>query len=111
MDYTLEEFKHCDLLSVSGRIDSQTAPELAEALDDILDQGRYNIVLDLNDVLFISSAGLRVLINTQKQCKRLNRGEVVLARVPERIYEAMDLAGFIPLFEIFDDKVHAVGYF
>ena len=111
MDYTIEEFKHCDLLSVSGRIDSQTAPKLAEVLDDIMDQGRYNIVLDLNDVTFLSSAGLRVLIDTQKQCKRMNRGELVLTRVPERIYEALDLAGFIPLFKIFDDKVHAVGYF
>ena len=111
MEYTLEEFKHCDLVTVSGRIDSQTAPKLAETLDDLLDQGRYNIVIDLHDVDFLSSAGLRVLINTQKQCKRLNRGEVVLSRVPERIYEAMDLVGFIPLFEIFDDKVHAVGYF
>jgi len=111
MDYTLEEFKHCDLLEVSGRIDSQTAPQLAEALDDLLDRGRYNIVIDLHDVSFLSSAGLRVLIDTQKQCKRLNRGELVLTRVPELIYEALDLVGFIPLFEIFDDKVHAVGYF
>lgn len=111
MDYTLEEFKHCDLLSVSGRVDSDTAPELAEKLDDIMDQGRYNLILDLNDVIFLSSAGLRVLIDTQKQCQRMNRGELVLSRVPERIYEALDLVGLVSLFEIFDDKVHAVGHF
>ncbi|MFP4396378.1 MAG: STAS domain-containing protein [Anaerolineales bacterium] len=111
MKYTLEEFKHCDLLAVSGRIDSDTAPKLAEAIDDLMDRGRYNIVLDLNDVAFLSSAGLRVLIDTQKQCQRMNRGELVLSRVPGHIYEAMDLVGFIPLFKIFDDKVHAVGYF
>ncbi len=111
MEYTLEEFKHCDLLAVSGRVDSDTAPKLAEVLDDLMDQGRYNIVLDLNDVFFLSSAGLRVLIDTQKQCQRMNRGELVLSRVPERICEALDLVGLVPLFKIFDDKVHAVGYF
>jgi len=58
-----------------------------------------------------TSAGLRVLINTQKTCKRWNRGEVVLAQVPKRIYDALDLAGFVPLFKIFDDVTEAVGSF
>jgi anti-sigma B factor antagonist len=65
----------------------------------------------MENVEYMSSAGLRVLINTQKNCKRYNRGEMVLARVPKRIYEALELAGFIPLFKFFDDVTSAVGYF
>jgi anti-sigma B factor antagonist len=60
---------------------------------------------------FISSAGLRVMINTQKSCKRYNRGEVVLAVVPSNIYSALDLAGFTTLFRIYDDVLTAVGNF
>jgi anti-sigma B factor antagonist len=52
-----------------------------------------------------------VLIDTQKRCKRLNRGEIVLVEVPEPIYETFDLAGFLPLFQIFDSDVEAVGSF
>ena len=63
------------------------------------------------DVEYMSSAGLRVLINTQKTCKRYNRGELVLACVPKRIYEALELAGFVPLFKFFDDVTSAVGHF
>jgi anti-sigma B factor antagonist len=59
----------------------------------------------------MSSAGLRVLISTQKEARRYNRGEVVLARVPKRIYEALELAGFVPLFKFFDDVTAAVGNF
>jgi len=59
----------------------------------------------------MSSAGLRVLVNTQKNCKRFNRGEVVLASVPSNICASLDLAGFVPLFKIFDDVTAAVGYF
>lgn len=111
MEIATREFKHCALVEVSGRIDSATSPQLAEVLDELTEGGQYNIVLDLSDVDFVSSAGLRVLIDTQKRCKRLNRGEVVLADVPEQIYEAFDLAGFVPLFRFFDETVEAVGSF
>jgi anti-sigma B factor antagonist len=47
----------------------------------------------------------------QKACKRWNRGELVLANVPERVREALELAGFVPLFRFSDDVVEAVGSF
>jgi anti-sigma B factor antagonist len=65
----------------------------------------------MSELDFLSSAGLRVLINTQKTCKRYNRGELVLVKIPENIYAALDLAGFIPLFKIFDDVLTAIGSF
>ena len=65
----------------------------------------------MKDVTFISSAGLGELVDTQKTCKHLKRGELVLAAVPPQIKEAMDLAGLKPLFKIFDTEVDAVGSF
>jgi len=111
MEITTKQFKHCDLVKATGRIDSHTAPQLAEALDVINEAARFNIVFDMSSVGFVSSAGLRVMINVQKTCKRLNRGEMVLACVPQQIYEALDLAGFVPLFNLFDEVVEAVGSF
>ena len=111
MEVTTKRYKNSDLVTVSGRIDSATSPKLAETLDGITDEGRFKIVLELTGVEFMSSAGLRVLISTQKTCKRYNRGELVLSNVPQRIYEAMDLAGFIPLFTMYDDVTAAVGSF
>jgi anti-sigma B factor antagonist len=111
MEITTNNYKHCDLVKVTGRVDSATAPQLAEALNKITENGRYKIVLDLGGVDYISSSGLWVLINTQKTCKRYNRGEVVLASVPDRIRSALDLAGFIPFFKILKDTTAAVGYF
>jgi len=109
MEITTTEYKHCDLIKASGRIDSGTAPQLAEAMDVITDRGRYKIVFDLSDVDYMSSAGLRVLISTQKTCRRYNRGEIVLACAPKRVYDALDLAGFVPLFKMYDDVTDAVG--
>lgn len=111
MDISHSELKRCDLIKVSGRVDSATAPQLKSALDEVMKNGHYKLVLDMSDVKFISSAGLGTLIATQKACKRYNRGELVLASLPEPILASVKLAGFVPLFKIFDDNVSAVGYF
>jgi len=111
MEVITTEYKRCDLVQANGRVDSATANKLGEALDEITNAGRYKIVLDLSGVEYMSSAGLRVLISTQKTCKRYNRGELVLALVPQRIYEALDLAGFVPLFSFYDSMLDAVGSF
>lgn len=111
MEINTREFKRCTVVEVSGRIDSATAPELASAFKDLTEQGECNLVFDMSDVDFISSAGLRVLIDTQKTCHRLGRGRLVLTEVPEHIYEAFDLAGFVALFDFYDERIEAVGSF
>ena len=111
MEVSSTQYKHCSVVKIIGRVDSATAPKMAEKIEEITNASTFNIVLDLSEVEFMSSAGLRVMINTQKTCKRYNRGEVVLASVPENIYSALDLAGFTTLFKIFDDVLAAVGNF
>jgi anti-sigma B factor antagonist len=109
MEVTTKQFKHCDLLAVKGRVDSATSPKLSEALDAIAAEGHYKIVLDMSELEYMSSAGFRALIAAQRNCKRYNRGEVVLASVPVNINSALELAGFTILFRIFPDVTTAVG--
>jgi anti-sigma B factor antagonist len=111
MEITTNTYKHCDLVKVVGRVDSSTSPQFQEALAKLNESGHYKIVLDLSGVDYISSSGLWVLINVQKNCKRYNRGEVVLSGVTERIRSALDLAGFVPFFKFYDDVTSAVGNF
>jgi len=111
MDITTQHFKHCDLISVKGRVDSYTAPKLGEAIEAINNNGRYKIVLDLSGLEFMSSAGFRMMLVGQRNCKRYNRGEIVLASLPKRTQEALDLTGFTSLFKLFPDITSAVGNF
>ncbi|MGC8878333.1 MAG: STAS domain-containing protein [Anaerolineae bacterium] len=111
MNLITSQHKRCDLIKVSGRLDNTSAPRLGDALNTIIAAGRFNIVLDMSGVEYISSAGLRVLIDAQKVCKRWNRGEVVLANVPQPVREVLDMVGFTPLFRFFDDSTAAVGSF
>jgi anti-sigma B factor antagonist len=109
MEATIKEFKHCDVITVKGRVDSSTAPQLSQVLEKATEDGRFKLVLDLAGLEYMSSAGFRALLATQRTCKRYNRGEVVLASVPSRIREALELAGFTDLFKTFDDVLVAVG--
>jgi anti-sigma B factor antagonist len=111
MEINTTLMKHCVLVKVTGKLDSSTAPSLSAELKKITDAGNYRIVLDMSQLEFISSAGLWVLVNTQKNCKRFNRGELVLAEVPNKIYSALDLAGFTHYYQIFKTTPEAVGSF
>lgn len=111
MEVSISTFKHCDLIKASGRIDSYSAPNLEAAFKKCMDTDKYKIVIDLSAVDFISSAGMRILIGAQKECRRYNRGEVLLAAVNKKILSALDLAGFTNLFKIFPDVTTAVGNF
>jgi anti-sigma B factor antagonist len=111
MEITVKEFKHCDMITVSGRVDSSTAPQLAQALEVANDGGKYKLVVNMEGLEYMSSAGFRALLAAQRNCRRYNRGEVVLSNVPERIREALELAGFTELFKTFDDSLTAVGHF
>jgi len=111
VDVTHKRLKRVDLVAVSGRLDSHTAPDLEESFRVINDAGRFRIVVDMTDLEFLSSAGLRVLISALKNCRRYNRGDVRLASVPERVADVLELAGVDVLFKIYSNPAEAVGSF
>ena len=106
-----KQYKRVDLVEVDGRIDSSTAPQLEQALQKIISDGRYRIVVDMSETDFMSSAGLRALLSALKQTRRFNRGDVLLAAMPDRIKKAFDLAGLLDVFKVYDNSVDAVGSF
>ena len=111
MEITSTEHRRCTVIKADGRVDSYTAPQLEEVFKAVTDHGVYKIVFDMTDVNFMSSKGWWVLIETQKVCKRYNRGELVLSTVDERIRGSLDLVGMSTYFQIFDDVTDAVGSF
>jgi len=111
MEISTTEYKRCDVVEANGRVDSNTAPQLEEALKSITDSGKFKIVLDMSGVTFMSSKGWWVLIDTQKTCKRYKRGELVLVNVREEIQSSLNLVGMGSYFKIFTDLTSAVGSF
>ena len=61
MQITTKQYKHCDVVTIVGRIDSSNAPQLSAALEAVIAAGRYKIVIDMHGLEYMSSAGFRVL--------------------------------------------------
>lgn len=112
MEIKAETMKRCEMVTVSGRIDSSTAPELEKLLLGLIQTGQKNIVVNLRDTDFISSAGLKALLSAlMKVRKTIPPGDVVISEIKPDLKESFDLVGFDRLFSFYDDNLHAVGSF
>ena len=112
MEIKAETMKRCELLSVSGRVDSSTAPELEKVLLGLIQSGQKNIVVNLKDTGFISSAGLKALLSAlMKVRKMIPAGDVVISEIRPELRESFDLVGFDRLFTFYEDNMRAVGSF
>lgn len=111
MEFSITDYEHCDLLEISGRIDSYTSPNVDQALKALIDDQHSNIVVDMQNVTYISSSGILVLVNAMKKLRNLNQGDLVFARVPKQILSSFELAGFNTLFDFYDDPISAIERF
>lgn len=84
-------------VALEGRLDTSTAPELEEALGGAL-EGITDLTLDLNGLEYISSAGLRVLLSTQKIMNK--QGNMVITNASEEVKEIFDVTGFSDILTI-----------
>ena len=84
-------------LIVSGRLDTQTAPELENELDAVL-SGLKELVFDMTDLEYVSSAGLRVILKAQKAMNA--QGSMKLTGVNDSIMEVFDITGFLDILTI-----------
>lgn len=85
------------ILSVSGRLDTTTAPQLENELNESL-AGIESLVLDFAGLDYLSSAGLRVLLAAQKTMNK--QGKMTLCNVNETIAEIFDVTGFSDILTI-----------
>ena len=84
-------------LTLNGRLDTTTAPELENAIKENI-AGVTNLVMDFAGLEYISSAGLRVILSDQKTMNK--QGEMVIRNVNETINEVFEITGFIDILTI-----------
>lgn len=84
-------------LSLTGRLDTTTAPELEAVIKENI-TGVTNLVMDFAGLEYLSSAGLRVILSAQKNMNK--QGEMVIRNVNETINEVFEITGFIDILTI-----------
>jgi anti-anti-sigma factor len=96
------------VVAVVGRVDSNTSPELIRALSTTIASGAARLVLDLTATQYLSSAGLRVLLQVAKQIEQV-RGRFVLHGLNARVREVLDVSGFLSELTICADRHEALA--
>lgn len=84
-------------MSIVGRLDTTTAPQLEAELKESY-AGVTKLVFDFAELAYLSSAGLRVLLQAQKTMNK--QGEMVIKNVNETINDIFDVTGFIDILTI-----------
>ena len=99
MKMTIQTIKNEDALTVSvtGRLDTTTSPELDEELKKSLD-GIRDLAMDLEGLEYISSAGLRILLSTQKTMNQ--QGTMKLINVSSMVMDVFEVTGFADILTI-----------
>ena len=84
-------------VSLEGRLDTSTAPKLETELKTAL-KGVQNLTIDLAELAYVSSAGLRVLLSTQKVMNR--QGEMTVRNASDAVMEIFEVTGFVDILNI-----------
>lgn len=96
-------------VELKGSLDSETYQELEDELNEIINDSTKAVILDMNGIEYISSAGIRVVLSTEKSLKRKGASFAMINLQPQikKVFDAMKI---LPIFNIFDDMAEADKY-
>lgn len=95
------------VVSSQGRLDQSLNPKLEQSLGELLDNGHQRFIIDLSEVTYINSGGLRCLVTAWRRAREQG-GDVILCGLNSRLVEIFSLVGFDRVFQIypsFDDAL------
>lgn len=95
-------------VEVRGRLDQSQTPELNAALIELINAEQYRLIVNLSDVSYINSGGLRCLVSAWRKARAKN-GNVILYGLNDRLCEIFTMIGFDKVFQIFPTQEEAVS--
>ena len=99
-----------DGLYLQGYLDAHTAPELESAIKNIIDTGQNRILVNFENLDYISSAGLGVFMAFIEEVRQ-NGGDIKLTSMKPKVFSVFDLLGFPLLFDIDKEEEKAIEKF
>ncbi len=97
-------------IAPTGRLDANTVPDFESTLRERIQSGESRLVVDMKDVSYISSSGLRALLTARRLAKSQG-GDLKLCRLPPRIHKIFEMVGFTQVFGIYDSVELALNEF
>lgn len=106
----IAQTRHNDvcILSLNGRLDSNSSTELDRQISELIEGATIRLVIDCKKLDYITSAGLRIMIKTAKMLKGKN-GAFVLCEMADYVREVFEIAGFDKFLTIVSSLEEAVS--
>ena len=95
MQINISEENGKTVVELVGRLDTNTSPQLEECAKDLFDNGKNDIIVEMAQCDFVSSAGLRVIVSMQKRV--MTGGSLVFRNVQSDVMDVFDMTGFSKL--------------
>jgi anti-sigma B factor antagonist len=103
MEIAEQQAGNVTIVEVKGRIDSNTAKAFGERLASLIKAGRVQLVVDLKNIIYISSAGFRALLVAGRLAEETN-GVLALCSLSAEVQRLFDLGAFTDLFMIYASR-------
>jgi anti-sigma B factor antagonist len=98
------------ILALSGKLDATTAKTFEEKILGVINSGAQRLAIDLSQLDYLSSSGLRVFLLAAKQLQGA-QGKIVVYALRDHIRQVFDLAGFSSIFSIYGSRAEAIRGF
>ncbi|MBN1408548.1 MAG: STAS domain-containing protein [Calditrichaceae bacterium] len=109
-DISRSDFDNITALHLSGFLDAHTVPVFEDAIQSLLKEDIYNIIVNMQKLDYISSAGLGVFMGFIEEIREKG-GDIKLSNLSSKVYKVFDLLGFPALFEIYENEDTAKSKF
>ena len=106
----VRESSSVNVLDLKGYLDAHTTPQLEGVFQKLIDEKRFNIVVNCKELTYISSAGLGVFMAFIEDVRK-NSGDIKLSNMSQKIFNVFDLLGFPLLYDITSDEQDAIQKF
>ncbi len=110
MDFTVDEFGDVRTVRIAGNLDTQTSPVAQEQLIQLIDNGATKILVDFEDLKYISSSGLRMLLVAVKRLEGAS-GQLRICNPNKMVQEVFDTSGFSDIFSVYKSQAEALDGF
>lgn len=101
MEIRVEKDEKCPIVSVKGRMDALTAPDFERQVSEMIEKEDTDFIIDLAELEYISSAGLRSILVAAKKLKQKEK-RLFLAALQDVVKEVFEISGFSGIIPIFD---------
>ncbi|MBP7461171.1 MAG: STAS domain-containing protein [Candidatus Delongbacteria bacterium] len=107
MDVKLRKKSGIAILDLAGRMDINASDSINRNIDEILEEGGRKILLNFNQIDFVSSPGLVILVSILKKIRKM-QGRIVLCNLQSYVKEVFEVTQLTKVFDVFDDEPTAI---